>query len=175
MYFIASPSFPGSSVGKESPWSARDAGSTPRSGRSPGGGHGNPLQDSSLENPMDRGAWRVHNVAKSCTWLKWLSTQAGHSEVWSAPTASRELLLCTESQLNLPAVNIFLTSVPWMSYGHADLFILSVFKGTGGTQQRWGYQQPNERDSLWGGPRAELPGQPGRLSDKPREAGSRGD
>ena len=35
----------------------RDSGSIPGSGRSPGGGHGNPLQCSSLENPMDTGAW----------------------------------------------------------------------------------------------------------------------
>ena len=35
----------------------RDVGSLPGSGRSPGGGHGNPLQYSCLENPMDRGAW----------------------------------------------------------------------------------------------------------------------
>ena len=35
----------------------REAGWTPGSGRSPGGGHGNPLQCSCLENPMDRGAW----------------------------------------------------------------------------------------------------------------------
>ena len=35
----------------------RDTGSIPGSGRSPGGGHGNPLQYLSLENPMDRGAW----------------------------------------------------------------------------------------------------------------------
>ena len=47
----------------------RDTGSIPRSGRSPGGGHGNPLQFSYLENPMDRGAWwaTVHGVAKSRT------------------------------------------------------------------------------------------------------------
>ena len=47
----------------------RDAASLPGSGRSPGGGHGNPLQDSCLENPMDRGAWRatVHSVAESDT------------------------------------------------------------------------------------------------------------
>ena len=40
-------------------------------GRSPGGGHGNPLQDSCLENPMDRGAWWAigHAVAKRRTWL----------------------------------------------------------------------------------------------------------
>ena len=43
----------------------RDVGSVPGSGRSPGGGHGNPLQYSYLENPMDRGAWQaaVHRVA----------------------------------------------------------------------------------------------------------------
>ena len=47
----------------------RDMGLIPGSGRSPEGGHGNPLQYSSLENPMDRGAWqaRVHRVAKSRT------------------------------------------------------------------------------------------------------------
>ena len=45
----------------------RDVGSISGSGRSPGGGHGNPLQYSCLENPMDRGAWRaiVHRVIKS--------------------------------------------------------------------------------------------------------------
>ena len=37
----------------------RDAGSIPGSGRYPGGEHGNPLQCSCLENPMDRGAWRA--------------------------------------------------------------------------------------------------------------------
>ena len=37
----------------------RDVGSTPRSGRSPGGGHSNPLQYSCLENPMHRGAWQA--------------------------------------------------------------------------------------------------------------------
>ena len=48
-----------------------DAGSIPGSGRSPGGGHGSPLQYSCLENPMDRGAWRatVHGMAKSWTRL----------------------------------------------------------------------------------------------------------
>ena len=37
----------------------RDEGSIPGSGRSAGGGTGNPLQDSCLENPMDRGAWQA--------------------------------------------------------------------------------------------------------------------
>ena len=47
----------------------RDLGSIPGLGRSPGGGHGNPLQCSCLENPMDRGAPKatVHRVAESDT------------------------------------------------------------------------------------------------------------
>ena len=55
---------PGGSVSKES---TEVLGSIPELGRSPGGGHGNPLQYSCLENPMDRRAWKaiVHGVAKS--------------------------------------------------------------------------------------------------------------
>jgi len=65
-------------MAKNSPASAgdvRDMGSIPGSGRSPGRGHGNPLQYSCLGNPMVRGAWRttVHRVAKSWTGLKRLS------------------------------------------------------------------------------------------------------
>ena len=56
---------------------ARDSGSIPGSGRSPGVGNGNPLQYSCLENSLDRGAWlaTVHGVAKSHTWLSnWTHT-----------------------------------------------------------------------------------------------------
>ena len=54
----------------------RDAGLILGSGRSPGGGHGDQLQYSRLENPMDREAWRatVHRVTKCRISLKWLST-----------------------------------------------------------------------------------------------------
>ena len=85
--------FPGGSGGKVPLWwycaicshhlptnagNARDTGSILGLGRSPGGGHGNPLQYSCLENPMDRGAWRatVCKVAQNWTWLKRLSTAA---------------------------------------------------------------------------------------------------
>ena len=53
----------------------RDEDSIPGSGRSPGGGHGNPLQYSCLENSMNREAWwdTVHRVTKSWTQLKQLS------------------------------------------------------------------------------------------------------
>ena len=63
--------FPGGSVSKESTCNAGDLGSIPALGRSPGGGHGNPLQYSCLENPMDRGAWwaTVYRVTKNRTQL----------------------------------------------------------------------------------------------------------
>ena len=56
----------------------RDMGSIPGSGRSPGGGHGNPFQYSCLKNPMDRVTWwsTVHVVAKSQIGLKLFSMHA---------------------------------------------------------------------------------------------------
>ena len=55
----------------------RDAGSIPGSGRSPGGGSGNPLQCSCLENPVDRSRWAtVHRASKSRTKRKQFSAEA---------------------------------------------------------------------------------------------------
>ena len=70
--------FPDGDSGKEPACQCRrlrDVGLIPKSGRSPGGWHGYPLQYSCLENPMDRGAWRAiaHAVAKSQTRLKRLT------------------------------------------------------------------------------------------------------
>ena len=61
--------FPGGLDGKGSTYNVGDLGPTPELGRSPGEGHGNPLQYSGLENPRDRGAWRatVPGAAKSRT------------------------------------------------------------------------------------------------------------
>ena len=60
---------PGHSVGKETACNAGHKGSFPGLGKSPGEGHGNPLQYSGLHNSMDRGAWQatVHGVSKSQT------------------------------------------------------------------------------------------------------------
>ena len=63
--------FPSRSVAKNPLANAGDAGLDPGSGRFPGGGNGNPLQCSCLENPTDRGGWlaQVHGVAESdVTW-----------------------------------------------------------------------------------------------------------
>ena len=63
--------FPGGSVVKNPPANARDAGSIPGSGRSPGEGNGHPLLYSCLGNPMDRGAWRAT--------VLWGSRRVGHN------------------------------------------------------------------------------------------------
>ena len=74
---LYSTGFPYSSVGKDPPavqdstCNAGDLGSILGLGRSPGGGHGNPVQYYCLENLIDRGAWwaTVRGVSKSQTWL----------------------------------------------------------------------------------------------------------
>ena len=79
--------FLGGSDGKE--FACNNPGSILGLGKSSGGGNGNLLQYSCLENPMDRGAWwaTVHSVAKSWTWLKQLSTHTTYTlfgESWTA-------------------------------------------------------------------------------------------
>ena len=63
--------FPGGSNGEEFACNAGDLGSIPGWGRYPGKGNGNPLQDSCLDNSMDRGAWQatVSGAAKNQTRL----------------------------------------------------------------------------------------------------------
>ena len=99
-WFLAEPNhlsrFPQWLSGEESGCSAGDRGDTsliPGSGRSSGGGHGNPFQGSCQENPMDRGAWwaMVHSVAKSQTQLKQLSVSTrGLLSPWKTQTAWRK-------------------------------------------------------------------------------------
>ena len=66
---VGAQSLSSCSDGKESACNVRDPGSVSGSGRSPGEGTGYSLQDSCLDNPMDRGAWwaTVHGVTKSQT------------------------------------------------------------------------------------------------------------
>ena len=71
--------FPGGASGKEPACQCRSCKRhwfSPRLGRAPGEERANPLQDSWLENRTNRGSWRppVHGLAKSRTWLEWLST-----------------------------------------------------------------------------------------------------
>ena len=101
--------FPGGRVVKNPSANAGDMSSIPESERVPGEGNGNPLQYSSLENSMDRGAWRaiVHGVTKSwCNWacahvcmcvcvfmfLEYLNTSAQeHTEHFLMLTLEKEM------------------------------------------------------------------------------------
>ena len=77
---------------KESTCKVEDVGSIPGLERSPGGGRGNPLQYSCLENPMDRGAWwaTVHGVTKSRTCLKqWACMHSWFIMLCSFPVYSK--------------------------------------------------------------------------------------
>ena len=76
--------FPHSSVGKESACNAGDLGSIPGLRRFPGGGNGNPVQYSCLENPRDGGAWwaAVYGLTQSWTQLKRLSSSSSMLTSW---------------------------------------------------------------------------------------------
>ena len=92
--YLAYLGVPGDSDAKESAFNAGDLGLIPGLGRCPGGGRGNPLQYSCLENPMDRGAWQaaVHGVAESDktaakhSTAPHLSEDAGREGSWGVNT-----------------------------------------------------------------------------------------
>ena len=79
---LAFTRMPHDSIGKESASNAGDPHSIPGSGRSPGGGNGNPLQYSSLENPTDREAWwaTIHGVARVGHDLATKTTNLAHDK-----------------------------------------------------------------------------------------------
>ena len=80
---------------KNLPVDAGDVGSIPGSGRSPGGGHGNPIQYSCMENSKDRGGWQatIHGVAGSRKPLGDLTTiNYSHHAVHYIPAAAATLL-----------------------------------------------------------------------------------
>ena len=76
----------------------RDAASIPGSGRSPGEGYGNPLQNSCLKNPKDRGAWQaaIHSVTQSQTQWKRLST---HASLCQSVSVSQIQCICSVSRV----------------------------------------------------------------------------
>ena len=79
--------FPGGSVSKESARSAEDAGSIPELGGSPGGGHGNPLQYSCLENPHGQRSLLGYSHKESDT-----TEQLKHKVKWSPGERQKEKL-----------------------------------------------------------------------------------
>ena len=78
---IIEKGFLGGSDGKESSYNARDPGSIPESGRSPGEGNGNPLQYSWLESSRDRGVWGLQFTG---------SQKVGHDQVTNTHRRQRK-------------------------------------------------------------------------------------
>ena len=97
--------FPGGSDGRESSCNAEDLGSIPGLGRSPGGGHGNPLQYSCLENPHgqknleDYSPWR-HRVRHNRATKH--STVMGENEFQLMRLREQEILIITETNMGFP-------------------------------------------------------------------------
>ena len=92
-------SFPGGSDGKETARNAGDLGSIPGLGRSPREGHGNPLQYSCLENPMDRGAWGATGHGSQRVRHDWATNtfQKGDMwELWGAEVCNFKVKATTE-------------------------------------------------------------------------------
>ena len=118
--------------------------SIPGLGRSPGGGHGHPLQDSCLENPMDRGPWwaTVHGVSKSRIWLsnEALHTLAQNTDaVYPPPWSQRH-----SSSLGAVAILIWACWHPWLPKRRKDHVSIP------------GWLKPSCRDSLRGLPQEGL-------------------
>ena len=126
----------------------REAGWIPVSGRSPGAGHGNPLQHSCLENPMDRGAWRaiVHRVTKTQTRLKRLSThtKSGNREVGGRDIPARCLKVGV-----VPASSPFSPRIPLTHRAPRP-----ISKGSCPSRRRCAAQCPTLPATPGGGPRA---------------------
>ena len=113
------PGFPVDSHGKQSAGNVGNMGSNPGSGRPPGGGLGNTLQYSCLENPMDREAWqaRVQRASKS---LKQLIMHTCTCARTHTRTLKHNLLIFSSVQ-SLSLVQLFAT--PWTAACQASLSI----------------------------------------------------
>ena len=106
-----------------------------RSRRSPGGGHGNPLHYTCLENLMDRRAWRatVHGFAKSQTRLKQLSTQRNlHPWLWRQNCFPKALWSAIEVSRQEPNTGPALVAARFLcpTLDHALLFLSEIWHQT---------------------------------------------
>ena len=132
--------FPGGTGGKEPTCQCRRHKRHrfhPWVGKIPGGGHGNPLQYSCLDNPMDRGAWRatVHGVTKSLTQLKQLSMHA------QSPISSKRWETTTGIEINKPEGKMFVIWRLWSLRKSELLLELILFRWllTGNRERGFSY------------------------------------
>ena len=125
----------------------RDMSSIPGSGRSPAGGHGNLLQYSCLENPMDRGVWwaTVQGITQSWTRLKQLSMHT-HVYIWFPGWLSGKEPSCQCKRCKGCKSNPWVRKIPWrMKWQPTPLFLSGEAHG----------QRSLVSYSLWGCKRVE--------------------
>ena len=103
----------------------RDQSLIPGLGRSPGGGHGNPLQYSCLEDPTDRGACQVivYRVTKSWTWLKRLSMHTCTRTIWTVSMTGDSI---TSRCIRIPGISHCHSHFQMMFLLHFVLWSLSM-------------------------------------------------
>ena len=95
--------FPMAQMVKNPPANTRDTSLIPGSGRSPGGGNGNPLQDSCLEEPVDRGAWRANSL--------WGSQELDTTDSARSSTAASNLVTTIRIYSGLPCIYYSFTHI----------------------------------------------------------------
>ena len=105
----------------------RDSGLIPELGRSPGGGNGNPLHYSCLENPMERGAWWatvsiVHRVAKSWTRLKWVNMHMSRMKL--SQNISFSIIHLTSQEKEPKVCKLFRCLNLYLNFYQCEAFIL---------------------------------------------------
>ena len=103
----------------------RDMGSIPGPGRSPRGGHGNPLQYFCLKNPTDRGAWwaMVHRAAQSWTWLSNLAHT--HTGIVMKVSSHRHNQLLTLFPALLPSLEKWGWGWKFQASNHDEVFLVT--------------------------------------------------
>ena len=115
--------FPGGAVVKNLPANAkdsRDAGSISRSGRSPGGGNGNPLQYSCLENPMDRGGLQSSQSVQLLSHVQLFATP------WTTAYQVSLSFIISQNLLKLKSIKLMMSS-NHLIFCHPLLLLSSVF------------------------------------------------
>ena len=115
-----------------------DVGSIPGLRRVPGGGHGNPLQYSFLENPMDRGAWwaTVHGVTESRTCLEGLSAHAQNRK-----RAGTRFLLSPRKRVRMCSPGLVNQMLPLRSRRLEPLVQTGIQSSFRDTRGSWGGQR----------------------------------
>ena len=115
--------FPGGSDDKESTCKVGDLSLIPVLGRSSGGGHGYPLQYPCLENPVDRGAWRIQSTTERLSTAQ--QTRVSPPS-WTSlpPSPTRPLWIVTERQSELPASGSQFPLAICLTYNNAYASVL---------------------------------------------------